>query len=140
MAHPPGYPLLTILGRIWLCICPVSIAFSLNLLNAIIASAANYALYNTISVAAGRELPAIIGTLWFGFSKNVWEWNTQFENYALNNFLVASLLYVYIGKAQIHRSQIIIPNRLLLQKICKIGSPDSGFPKRAEKRVGNNKF
>ena len=101
VAHPPGYPLLTLLGRIWLCICPLSVPFSLNLLNAILASAANYALYNAISVAAARELPAIFGTLWFGFSKNVWEWNTQFENYALNNLLVASLLYFYIGKVQI---------------------------------------
>ena len=118
IAHPPGYPLLTLLGRcrlltlellrlsdllffkfcignLWLWVCPLRAALALNILNCIIAATANFAFYHFLSASTKSEIAALIATLWFAFSSNVWEYATLFENFALNNFLCTALLYTY---------------------------------------------
>lgn len=95
IAHPPGYPLLTILGKIWLILCPFRTPYALNLLNCVIAALSNLALYHFLSIGTKSEISALIGSLWFAFSNNVWEYSSQFENFALNNLLVITILYTY---------------------------------------------
>ena len=52
-------------------------------------------MHHFLSVTTKSEICALIGTLWFSFSNNVWEYATHFENFALNNLLCILLLYTY---------------------------------------------
>jgi len=100
VAHPPGYPLLTILGSMWLDLCPDAVgegaAAKLSLLSALMGSccAALLALSGaTCSTWWGGLLTGCI----YAFSPTVWRFSTQFEVFALNNLFAAALLYLSIG-------------------------------------------
>jgi hypothetical protein len=83
------------IGKIWLILCPFRTPYALNLLNCVIAALSNLALYHFLSIGTKSEISALIGSLWFAFSNNVWEYSSQFENFALNNLLVITILYTY---------------------------------------------
>ena len=90
--HPPGYPLLAILLKLWNYFVPNSlIAFSSALLNSLIAALCNTAFYSLIEKAT-RPSVALLGTTLFGFSDSVWEWTSNLEVFTLNNLLCICLL------------------------------------------------
>lgn len=95
IAHPPGYPLLTLVGNVW-----AGAAFflrpivSLNLLSAVCASGAALMLFFVLrSFAAERTAPVQITALGvaivFAATRTLWSVATNFEVYALSAFLVA---------------------------------------------------
>ena len=98
VAHPPGYPLLTMLGSGWLSICPDHFgapAAKLSLLAAVLgaSSAALLAL-------AARKISSFWGGVFaggmFACSSTVWKFSTQYEVFALNNLFVSALLFLTI--------------------------------------------
>jgi len=96
IAHPPGYPLLTLLGKAFLTLVPVKAAFGLNLLSALLSASAVGAGAHLIRIilyppAKRRELSALAvcalaAAIW-GFSNALWASAVGIEVYALGILL-----------------------------------------------------
>src|SRR5687768_6272278 len=72
IAHPPGYPLWTLLGRIAVLLLPGTPAFSLNLFSAICAAAAAGFVAKLLMMLTGRIFAAAGAALAFAFARAVW--------------------------------------------------------------------
>jgi len=118
--HPPGYPLLTLISKIFITIFPFgNIAWRVNLLNAILSSLTILIVYLVVcklikeiflsekgnpnancKTSATRSLllvvPAVVGSLFLAFSSGFWIYSVSAEVFALNNFFVALLILIIL--------------------------------------------
>lgn len=120
IAHPPGYPLLTVVGRIW------SEAFfflrpivALNLLSAVFATSACGMLYILLSrFASGRGnvilSVALAVTVSFAASRTMWATATGFEVYALAALFAIAITLSLIRFVQIGECRYILFSAYLL--------------------------
>lgn len=121
-AHPPGYPLFTLILKIFIVIFPFgNIAWRANLFNAILSSLTIlvvyfiiYKLTKKISLEEKNNLdikhkkpkvtdyllsiiPAIIGSLFLAFSSAFWLYSIAVEIFSLNNLFVALLVFIILA-------------------------------------------
>ncbi len=100
IAHPPGYPLYTIVGYLWLkLLFFLNPALAANLFSAAAAVATSLILFHLIKEFAGRHLPPIISAglaLTYALAYPVWSSATNAEVYALSGFLYAMALYMVL--------------------------------------------
>ncbi len=97
IAHPPGYPLFTLLGHLFLTITFFfTPAFSANLFSLLTAAASIPVLF---FVLGGRDRPVITGilTLIWALSLSFWGETVAVEVYALNLLFVALVLALAFG-------------------------------------------
>lgn len=92
IAHPPGYPLWTLLGRIAVLVLPGSPAFSLNLFSAACAAATAGLAAFLLARLTGRVLASSGAALAFALSRAVWANSVVVEVYALNLLLTCAAL------------------------------------------------
>ena len=103
IAHPPGYPLMTLLGKLFTLLPIGSVAWRVNLMTALFgAAAAGLLCYATVRWAGmlGRSTAAAAGLAaggLFAFSPLVWRYSVGAEVFALNNLFSAALLSVSIA-------------------------------------------
>lgn len=94
IAHPSGYPLYTLLGKLATLLIPFrDPAGRLNLLSALLASAAVAVLFPVARRFAGSRPAAITAAAVFALSPTWWSQATLAEVYALHGLLVAAFLY-----------------------------------------------
>ncbi len=94
VAHQPGYPLYTLLGRAWLQLpLPGSLANQMNAFSAIWAGGANLLLLLMVRALTGRLWIAALTTLLFGLSGTHWLMATDAEIHSLTLFLFAGTLF-----------------------------------------------
>ncbi len=93
VAHPPGYPLYTLLGRIFLYIPLGNLMFRANAFSALCAAATIVVLYITLQ-AWIKKTPAFLAVLFLAFSNPFWDLATVSEMYALGMVAFATLLLV----------------------------------------------
>ncbi len=94
IAHPSGYPLYTLLGKLAATLLPVwDAAGRINLLSALFAGAAVGLLYLVSRRFAGSRPAAVVATAIFALSPTWWSQATIAEVYALHGLLVALFLY-----------------------------------------------
>jgi tetratricopeptide (TPR) repeat protein len=110
IAHPPGYPLYIMIGKIFSSALNWgSIAYRFNLLSAVISSAALMLLYLTlVELGVGRILglgvAAGLGTL-----ESFWLQATMAEVYAMNAFFTILLLYCsLLGRRYGERAYVLL--------------------------------
>ncbi len=97
IAHPSGYPLYTLLGKLATLLIPFrDPAGRLNLFSALCAGAAIGVLYLLAQKLAGNRAAAAVGTAIFALSPAWWSQATIAEVYALNGLFVASFLYALL--------------------------------------------
>ncbi|MBN1934795.1 MAG: DUF2723 domain-containing protein [Anaerolineae bacterium] len=97
-AHPTGYPLFPILGRIWIALFPFgSLAWRINVLCALYAAASIPLLYGTARRILQNQPIAAWSALVFAFSHTLWTQAVQPEKYTLNIFFVSLVLYIAFG-------------------------------------------
>jgi len=100
IAHPPGYPLYTILGHLWLKLFFfVSPAFAANLFSAAAAAAGAGLLYRLLERISRPHLPPIVVAavaLFYAFARPVWFSAVHAEVYALSGLLFIAALYSII--------------------------------------------
>lgn len=99
IAHPTGYPLYLILGKLFSLLPVGSIAFRVNLLSAACAAVAVWLLYCVlVQLLPGtpRLLP-VLGAWAFAFSTTFWSQAVEAEVYALNCMIAAFILWVLTG-------------------------------------------
>jgi hypothetical protein len=95
-AHPPGFPLYSLLARLF-CFIPIgSVAWRVNLLSAVANAAAVSVLFAVIRLHTGSLLGAALGAGAFAFSAVVWRYALVAEVFALNNLFVALLLLLLV--------------------------------------------
>jgi len=120
LVHPTGYPLYLILGWLWTHLIPLgNPAYRMNLFSALW-SAATVGLLYLLLLRVGRRVarpgapwPAPIAALLaltFAATPTFWSQATRAEVYALNSFLVTSLLLLCLAQGKpIHSSKDAFP-------------------------------
>jgi tetratricopeptide (TPR) repeat protein len=95
VAHPPGYPLWCILGKIFTLIIPVgTIAFRLNFMSVFFAAVTIFFLFLVIKKQTKNRIIAASVSLLFGFSFEFWSQSNIAEVYTLNCFFIAVCLFL----------------------------------------------
>jgi len=93
--HPTGYPLYTILTRLWILLFPFgTTALAVNVFSALATSATVVCVYLILEQLTNRRTIAIPVALMLGVSSAVWSRATSAEVYALSNFFLASTMLV----------------------------------------------
>jgi len=92
IAHPSGYPLLTLLGKAATYLPVGTVAYRLNLLVGLIGATACGLLAVLVLASARSALAGVLAGLAFGISPVIWGNSTNFEVYALNALFIAATL------------------------------------------------
>ena len=100
-AHPPGYPLFILLGKLFTLIPIGSIAFRTNLLSCAAAGLTIFVIFKIIRKLGLTALSSFTAVLVIAFSYSFWLYAITAEVYALNNLFAVSLIYLTLLWAQI---------------------------------------
>jgi hypothetical protein len=92
--HPPGYPLHTLLGKLFTLLPVGSIAFRVHLLSAFFGAFTCVALWLVLRSLLGNALSAYAGAVLYGLSSTFWSQAIIAEVYTLNTFFFFSLFYM----------------------------------------------
>lgn len=96
VAHPPGYPLISLLGNlVHLLPFPGEPAFLLNLMSALFGALACGVLVLAVLVTGARAGAAVAAGLTLGVSRVFWEYSLVVEVFALNALFGALLLWLF---------------------------------------------
>lgn len=94
IAHPPGYPLYTLLANLFAHLPIGSIAWRVNLASAVFASGAAVLLYLTILELTRHRLAAVLSAGMYAFSPLVWRYALFAEVFALNNLFATIVAWL----------------------------------------------
>ncbi|NXP37139.1 TM260 protein, partial [Leiothrix lutea] len=92
VAHPPGYPLFTLLAKVATGLPGGSPAFRVNLLCGLVGAAAASLLFCTVFRLSGSYAGGILAAGVFSFSRLTWQWSITAEVFSLNNLFVGLLM------------------------------------------------
>uniref|UniRef100_A0A8C3PSR5 Transmembrane protein 260 n=1 Tax=Calidris pygmaea TaxID=425635 RepID=A0A8C3PSR5_9CHAR len=93
VAHPPGYPLFTLLAKLATGLLPLgSPAYRVNLLCGFLGAAASSCLFYTVFRLSGSYAGGILAAGVFSFSRLTWQWSIAAEVFSLNNLFVGLLM------------------------------------------------
>lgn len=100
VAHPPGYPLYSILGHLWLTIFPWgNPAYRLAVMSCLAASGAVAFLFMSVRRRSGAAA-ALTAAAILTFSAPLWKFALIQEKYSLHALFVAVLLYLAEGEKE----------------------------------------
>ena len=92
VAHPPGYPLFTMLGHLFSLLPFNSIPFRVNLFALVCDSLTVGIVFLTALQLTRSHLAAAVGALLLAVNPVFWSWSLAAEVFPLNNLLAASML------------------------------------------------
>jgi len=96
IAHPTGYPLYTLLGKLFTILPLGDVAYRVNLMSALFGALTVALLYLTMRLALEFRLPALLGALVFALSPVLWSQAIIAEVYTLNGAFVALTLFLLL--------------------------------------------
>ncbi|MGQ9603522.1 MAG: protein O-mannosyl-transferase family [bacterium] len=97
IAHPPGYPLYTLLGNLFSRVFPFSsVAFRYNFLSALFASAMSGLIAVVLMESGITAWLSVVITLLFSTSKAAWFEGTTAEVYGANGLLLTLTLFSFL--------------------------------------------
>ncbi len=149
IAHPTGYPLYLLLGKLFTFIPIGSVAYRVNLLSAVGAVGAVVLIYLIAHHITKAQFAALVAALTFAVSPIFWSQAVVAEVYTLNALLVAGLLYwtllpdehrfgklefgfLLMGFGLAHHRTIILLAPLLIWKFA-----NAQIGKSANQQIGN---
>jgi hypothetical protein len=94
--HPPGYPLYTLLGKIFTFIPFYSIAWRVNLLSPFLSAMCCMFIYLSLEHLTKNPAASLCGSLCLAFSRYFWHYSEVSEVFPLNNMFVSLLIYILI--------------------------------------------
>ena len=101
IAHPTGYPLFTLLGRLFIALVPVgSPAYRINLMCALFAALSVPPIYAVGLRVLKSRAPAAMAALTFALTPTFWTQASIPEKYTLNTCFVALVIYLAIRWAE----------------------------------------
>ncbi|PYN71885.1 MAG: hypothetical protein DMD97_25875 [Candidatus Rokuibacteriota bacterium] len=92
--HPPGYPLHTLLGKLFTLLPVGSIALRVHLLSAFFGALTCAAVWLVLRALIPNAASAYTGAVLYGLSATFWSQATIAETYTLNTFFFFSLFYM----------------------------------------------
>jgi hypothetical protein len=114
IAHPTGYPLYIMLGKLFTLLPFGDVAYRVNLSSALFASLTVLVLYLTINHLTADRSSSALAALCFAFSYAFWSQAVEAEVYALNALFVCSMIYLLLRF--VHAEQESTENPLETQK------------------------
>lgn len=116
IAHPTGYPLFTIIGRLVVVVVPIEPILALNFF-AVVLVACSVGVFYYIALASlesfggskgagGHVAAALGGSLVFAFSTTVWAQSVSVEVYSLHLFLILIFLLSFLKGVRSDSSRI----------------------------------
>jgi hypothetical protein len=114
IAHPTGYPLYTLLGKLFTLAVPHNVAWAVNSLSAVAGALTVALVYLVIRQLARRRLPALLGAVALGVSPLFWSQSVVAEVYTLNAAFVAAVLLLALRWAR-QPLVPVLPFSLLLE-------------------------
>lgn len=98
--HPTGYPLYTLLGKLFTLVSWGNAAWAVNLLSAVAGALAVALVYLVARELAARRLPALLGAVALAVSPVFWSQAVVAEVYTLHSVFVAALLWLVLRWAR----------------------------------------
>ena len=92
IAHPPGYPLFTLLAKFFSWIPHGTVAWRINLLSAVCGAFAAQVLLRAVAKWTRSLSAGLVAGGLFAFSPLIWSFSTVAEVFSLNDLLLALLL------------------------------------------------
>ncbi len=111
VAHPTGYPLYVLLGKLFTLLPLGNVAWRVSLASAVFATGAVLVLYPLVLRLTGRWLPAFLSALAFAFSFTFWSQAIVAEVYTLHNLLVAVILWLLLDTPPHSHTPTLSPAR-----------------------------
>ncbi|PIS30814.1 hypothetical protein COT42_02400 [Candidatus Saganbacteria bacterium CG08_land_8_20_14_0_20_45_16] len=108
IAHPPGYPLYVMLGKLFTFIPFGSMAWRVNLLSAFFAAVTIALVYYIILILTQSLLASIIAPLFLALTPIFWSMATVAEVFQLNAFFVALTLLLLLVWRQSHKFAFLL--------------------------------
>ncbi|MCJ7666845.1 MAG: DUF2723 domain-containing protein, partial [Anaerolineae bacterium] len=96
IAHPTGYPLYTLLGKLFTFLPLGDVAYRVNLMSAFFAALTVALHYLTLRLALKFRVAALLGALVFAVSPVFWSQAVIAEVYTLNSAFVALILFLLL--------------------------------------------
>jgi len=96
IAHPTGYPLYTLLGKLFTILPLGDVAYRVNLMSAFFGALTVALLYLTMRLALKFRVAALLGALVFAVSPVFWSQALMAEVYTLNSAFVALILFLLL--------------------------------------------
>lgn len=96
IAHPTGYPLYILVGKLFTLLPFGNVAYRVNLSSALFATGAVLVLYHTIYYLSRHRIASALAALTFAFSYSFWSQAVAAEVYALNALFVALTCYLLL--------------------------------------------
>ncbi len=97
VAHPPGYPLFTLLGHAFTLLPLGSIAWRVNFMTALLGAIAAAVLLRAAWRLTRSPGAGLFAAGLFAFSPGVWRYSIQAEVFSLNNLFAAALLSLLVS-------------------------------------------
>jgi tetratricopeptide (TPR) repeat protein len=107
IAHPAGYPIYTIIGKVFTLIPYGNIAFRMNLMNAFFTSLAVAVVYSTVVLLTKSRISGVGASLMLAFSYTIWAQAVLSEAYSLNGFFCSVLVYLVVLWYKTKRDRIL---------------------------------
>jgi len=116
IAHPTGYPLYTLLGRLFVLLPPKDIIFEVNLLSLLFVCLTNLTVFFVILKIMKTQSDikiwvALLTALIFSFTPTLWSQATCNEVYSLNTFFYSLIIILILIWAE--RFQVVRGSNLL---------------------------
>jgi hypothetical protein len=96
IAHPTGYPLYILCGKLFSLLPLGSVAWRVNLSSAVFATAAVLCVYHLVRRLTDQPLAALVAALALAFSRVFWSQAIIAEVYALHNLFVAAITFLLL--------------------------------------------
>jgi hypothetical protein len=103
--HPPGYPLYTMLGKLFLLLPFGEPALRMNVFSCVCGVAAAVMLQRAAARWSGSPWAGVMAAGWFAFSAIVWEHAVGAEVFSLHHAFVAALLWIAVAYAETGESR-----------------------------------
>ncbi len=100
IAHPTGYPLYTLLDKLFSLLVPRNVAWSVNFLSAVSGALAVVLVYLAVREWVRYRLPAVLAAAFLAVSPVFWSQSVIAEVYTLNSAFVAAILWLVLRWAR----------------------------------------
>jgi len=94
--HPPGYPLYTMIGKLFTLIPFNSVAWRMNFSSALFDGLCCLFVFLTIEKVTKNPFPSFCGSFSLAFSKFFWHYSEVADVFPLNNLFVSLLIYILV--------------------------------------------
>ena len=106
VAHPPGYPLHTLVAHMFTWLPFGTVAWRCNVLAAVCGAGSATILVVTAATWTGSCGAALLAVGWYAFSADFWLYSIHAEVFAMNNLFVSVILYLGLRYARHHEQGI----------------------------------